>query len=339
MIRICALILGTMMSFTAASHHSRGHFDDERIVEIEGAVASVFWRNPHVELTLRSVNDAGEEQIWEIESDSVNNLLRRGIAEAVVNVGDHVAIAGLPSLRNERHLLLVHLGLPGGESVMMLPSQASRAGLEIEGIGSQDAPLDEAAIDAAIREAHGIFRVWSLDRYGGGNSRSLTEAARAAVAAWDQERDDPTLRCEPPGMPSIMPNPYPMEFLERGDEIILRLEEWDSVRTIHMGDTEDPATQPASLMGYSTGHWESDTLVVETSRISYPFHDVNGTPQSEDAVIVERFVLSENDTRLDWEATITDPTNLVGPAILRMAWKWTPGEEVKPYECALPETA
>ncbi len=338
MVRICVLILGTITSFAAASHHSRGHFDGERIVELEGEVASVFWRNPHVELTLRTVTDGGEEQIWEIESDSVNNLIRRGITESVVNVGDRVTIAGTPSLRNEQHLLLVHVGLPGGETVVMMPSQARRVGLEVDGVGSQDAPLDESAVDAAIRQAQGIFRVWSLDRYGGGNSPTLTEAASAAVAAWNQERDDPTLRCEPPGMPSIMPNPYPMEFLAQGDDIILRLEEWDSTRTIHMGDPENPATLPPSLMGYSAGHWEGDTLVVETSRISYPFHDVNGTPQSEDAVIVERFTLSEDDTQLEWEATITDPANFLGPAILRMAWQWVPGEEIKPYRCALPET-
>ena len=66
--------------------------------------------------------------------------------------------------------------------------------------------------------------------------------------------------------------------------------------------------------------------------------DVNGTPQSEDAVIVERFTLSEDDTRLEWEGTITDPANFVGPAVLRMAWQWIPGEEIKPYQCALPET-
>ena len=36
MVRICVLILGTITSFAAASHHSRGHFDDERIVELDG---------------------------------------------------------------------------------------------------------------------------------------------------------------------------------------------------------------------------------------------------------------------------------------------------------------
>lgn len=338
MVRVCVLVLGAAACCAAAAHHSRSHFQHDTLVEIEGEITSVFWRNPHVELALRGSDGQGAAQDWLIESDSVNNLVRRGIREGIVNIGDRVTVAATPSTRDERHLLLVHMELPGGETVVMMPFQAQQIGLDIAGAGLEREPLDPAAVEAAIRDAQGIFRVWTIDRYGPRHSPELTAAAQAAVTAWNQDTDDPTLRCEAPGMPGIMPNPYPMEFVQQGDDIILRLEEWDSTRVIHMADAEDPDTQPATPMGYSVGRWEDDTLVVETTRIGYPYHDTDGTPQSEAAKIVERFMLSEDDTRLEWEATITDPATFVGPAILRLSWQWIPGEAIRPYECALPDS-
>jgi hypothetical protein len=50
-------------------------------------------------------------------------------------------------------------------------------------------------------------------------------------------------------------------------------------------------------------------------------------------VLVERFTLSPQGDRLDYEATITDPTVFVEPVILRKHWVWYPDAEVGAYEC------
>ena len=52
----------------------------------------------------------------------------------------------------------------------------------------------------------------------------FTEFALAARADWDPLVDDPALRCEPPGMPAMMFSPYPIQFVDRGDTILLQLE-------------------------------------------------------------------------------------------------------------------
>ena len=94
---------------------------------------------------------------------------------------------------------------------------------------------DARNADATVRAD--IFRVWlPLERpnTGAGNTQyPLTEAGRAALADWDPE-NDPALRCIPPGVPTAMDNPYPIEFVDHGDVIELRLEEWDGLRTIYM---------------------------------------------------------------------------------------------------------
>ena len=111
-----------------------------------------------------------------------------------------------------------------------------------------------------------------------------------------------------------MDNPYPIDFTDNGDTIVMRLEEWDGVRTVFTWNADaSAADQPRSHMGFSVGRWEGSTLVVTTTDVDYPFFDDVGSPQSPDAVIVERFTLSENDTRLDWQATVTDPVNFTAP--------------------------
>ena len=134
-----------------------------------------------------------------------------------------------------------------------------------------------------------------------------TEAAQAARERYDPVTDDTALKCLQQGMPGIMDNPYPIEFVADGDDIELRVEEWSVVRTIHMAGYDDPESQVFTRQGYSVGRWEGDTLVVQTAKIDWPFFDDVGTPQSMDVDIVERFALSPDASRLDYEITVTDP--------------------------------
>ena len=131
-----------------------------------------------------------------------------------------------------------------------------------------------------------------------------------------------------------MDNPYPVQFVDRGDTIAFLLEEWDGERTIYLNGAGAPV-QP--YMGRSVGRWEGDTLVVRTTDIDWRYLDDLGTPQSEDVVIDERFWLSNDGTDLFWEATITDPVNFTEPVVMEASWTWVPGNTIKPFDCALPE--
>jgi len=200
--------------------------------------------------------------------------------------------------------------------------------------------LDDAAFARARQAATSlrsdIFRVWiPVERPR--TSRNaiaypLTAAGRAAREAWDPMQD-PALRCIPPGVPTAMDNPYPIEFEARGDIVVLRLEEWDGVRTIFMNGATGEPEQPR--MGRSTGRWDGRSLLVETTNIGWRYVDDIGTPQSEAAVIHERFTLSDDGTDLYWEARITDPVNFTEPVVYEGRWTWVPGQEIKPFNCSL----
>src|SRR6185503_8251054 len=144
--------------------------------------------------------------------------------------------------------------------------------------------------------------------------------------------DNFATRCEPEGMPRIMFNPHPFEFIDRGATITLRTELYDTERTMHMDRPGPAAGEPASRLGYSVGRWDGAALVVTTSRVSWPFFDNIGSPQSEAVQILERYSLSEDQSRLDFRVTVTDPTTFTTPAVIDSYWLAL-GATVRRYDC------
>ena len=84
----------------------------------------------------------------------------------------------------------------------------------------------------------------------------------------------------------------------QGETILMRLEEYDTLRTIHMDGAGGSANRQPSILGYSTGRWEGDTLVIETTDVNWGHFDTVGIPLTDRARIVERFILSDGGLRL-----------------------------------------
>lgn len=331
MIRSYMILFVLVMCGSAAAHHAAtGRYEQDGFGEIEGEITDIFWRNPHVRFLISRTGDDGQEEEWEVEFGSVNTVERIGVSRDMVSVGDRVSVYGRLGRDGLTAMFAGSIIMPNGEEVPLQAGIAQRYGL------TEGAFREARNADAALRAD--IFRVWlPLERpnTGAGNTEyPLTEAGRAAQAAWDPE-SDPALRCIPPGLPTAMDNPYPIEFIDRGNVIEFRLEEWDGLRTIYVEGEGDPV-QPR--MGRSVGRWAGRTLVVETTDMDWRYVDDLGTPQSEDAVIEERFTLSEDGVRLDWEARIADPVNFTEPVVMEGAWTWVPGHQIMPFNCELPES-
>jgi hypothetical protein len=154
-----------------------------------------------------------------------------------------------------------------------------------------------------------------------------TEAGRQAMASVPSD-DAVALGCAPKGMWFAMSAPNPMEIVDQGDTILLRSEEYDTVRTFHMDGGKDPAAQPVSPLGYSVGRWEGDTLVVETTRLGGGWMAFGP-----DARLVERFTLGDDDGRLHYSIVISDPKILTQPVEQKRSWVATPGVKLLPFDC------
>ena len=318
-----------LSSFHATAHHSINPFDQSSFEEIEGVVTQVGWRNPHFSMVLNVTDADGVEEEWDVVSDSINALMRRGLTHDQFEVGQRVHIAGHPSARGRRELLATNILLPGGEELLL--NEVERP------LRWTNPAVDNRSSDAE-RTSADIFRVWSHDSlYQRKEPFELTEKAELAVALFDPLTDTPALKCIAPGMPNANLNPYPIEFIDEGDNIRLRIEEWEAERIIDMVSSEIPNDVPHSLLGYSIGRFVGNTLEIRTGRLDSPLLDDDGIPMSSDAEIFEKYTIKTDGVTLAYEVSVTDPEYLAEPANWIATWKWVPGAVIRSFECNLEE--
>ena len=332
-----ACLAGLLPTYVALGHHAANtYFDVTTIIEVRGVIIDVKWQNPHIGFTLKTGKADGEERVWSVESNSVSTLRQLGVTPDLLRIGDVVTVAGWPPRQAGNRMAGNHVLLPGGQELVL---RGSGEKYFSEGSDQRYTVADIDARESADAADLGLFRVWSTiagdpnqDRFWE-QGYPLTEAAIAGQAAWDPVADNPAIRCEPKGMPSIMDPPYPMELTDQGDVIVIRQEEFDTVRTVYMNPGDVQSDPEPSLLGNSVGHWEGDTLVVSTSHISWPIFDTRGVPQSFQARYEERFTVSENGKRLNYTIDITDPVNFTEPIRLDRFWLWMEESQVEPYNC------
>ncbi len=153
-----------------------------------------------------------------------------------------------------------------------------------------------SACGAAARRRWGGVRSISEARLPVARRPSLTAKAKKRVAA-TQTASTTLDGCVKKGMPSIMMTPTPMEFVDKGDIINVRVEFNDTVRTIHMRASANNVPQARTPLGYSTGRWDGKTLVVETTQVDWPWFNF-GIPQS--AACVSSSASRRAPTAVDW---------------------------------------
>ena len=115
-----ALLGGVWLPSLASAHHSGSEYDIRRTVEISGTLSQVVWQNPHVMLTITSV-EAGTSSTWEIECSPISTLERSSVNRQAFRVGDKVKLAGFASRLSPTRLFGTNLLTPsGGELVLAL---------------------------------------------------------------------------------------------------------------------------------------------------------------------------------------------------------------------------
>jgi len=140
--------------------------------------------------------------------------------------------------------------------------------------------------------------------------------------------------CVPPSVVFYMQAPFPMEIYQGRDLIVLKMEYFDMVRVVFLdGRAHPPESAPHSKSGFSTGHWDGETLVVETSHIEPGTFMNNGFSHSKHIKLGERFRMSPDGNTLWLTQVYEDPDTFEGVAARYMAWTRKRGEFVFPYEC------
>jgi hypothetical protein len=139
------------------------------------------------------------------------------------------------------------------------------------------------------------------------------EVIRKSRMAGSSEYDN-SAKCLPPGMPAMMTMAYGMEVMQNKDKITFFSELNDALRRVYL-DGRKPTQKildDPTYAGYSTGHWEGDTLVVDTVALHENSFIEGFTPHS-DAMTVKERIRFLSPGLLEDRITVTDPKALTKP--------------------------
>lgn len=165
-----------------------------------------------------------------------------------------------------------------------------------------------------------------------------TEAGKAAYVNHDS-KDDPTANCWLPGVPRIMQSPYPAQFVQSADYLVILFEYMHTFRSIPLNGRPHPENMEPSFLGDSTGHWEGDELVVDTTGLKGPpwtWLDTAGHQHSDRLHVIER--LRRTPDTIEYQYTLDDPAMYSKPWTLKRTLttlQLTPGlPEILEYSCS-----
>ena len=102
-----------LVARSVVAHHSPVMFDRSKKQTITGTVKEFVWTNPHASIQVEVQGATGPE-IWGVEMNSPNNLVKQGWKSTVVKGGDKVSVVGNPLREGEHGLLFLSIRLPNG---------------------------------------------------------------------------------------------------------------------------------------------------------------------------------------------------------------------------------
>ena len=140
--------------------------------------------------------------------------------------------------------------------------------------------------------------------------------------------DSPTLTCLPPGVPLMMLLAFPVKIVQTQRTIVVMSEADGNFRQIHLDGRPLPTDPQPSWMGYSVGHWEGATFVVETiGQNGRTWLDMRGLPGSESMKVTERYT-RPTVGHMIIEVTVEDPVNYTKPITSKLDWTLLPDDEL-----------
>jgi hypothetical protein len=164
----------------------------------------------------------------------------------------------------------------------------------------------------------------------------LTPAAAAVFRQrlQNEGKDSPMARCAPTGVPALNAIPLPYKIVQTSRLILVLYEENSVFRQIFM-DGRNPVKDPEPrYIGYSTGSWDGDTLVVNTTGFNdRTWLDAMGHPHSDALQVTERF-RRRDAGHLDVEVTINDPKTYTKPLTYTQKATLVPDGDLLEYFCS-----
>jgi len=328
---ILAFGLSLLWAAPAAAHHNwSALFDVDGDVEYRGVIDEVIWRNPHVVMTFTIDPGTANERKISAASNSVAALARMNLTDEFIKPGMAVRLAGYPSRTKPDEIFFMnHMLLEEqGREIVFLRTADPRWPDEGERIGDVNYAHGLNEQEDISERPTSIFAVWSTIFGAKGSHRALTRPGEDFNIDFAEQRGEGD--CASGAAWEEMGSPYPMQLVDKREEdgtVIVHQEQNDTIRTVYMDVPHDDQGTMKNNLGYSTGRFVGDTLVVLTT-----FEGSNSPIQMH-----ETFTLSGDRNLLNYTQSLINPESNDLPTISAKWWEFQPNSYVQPYDCIVTE--
>jgi hypothetical protein len=332
-------------------------YDTTRQVKLHGAVTRLDWVNPRAYFFVNVKDSSGTITNWAVDFGNPLDLEKDGWKRSVLHIGDVVTVDATPARGSARQalaksILLDRTGMklfaavnrpaskPPAEPTPRWPDGKARLG---------PAPGKKGYWGAASASGLVENTATKIPMNADGLLLNLADADKVApfqpwakvVYEYRQRsllKDDPLTRCLPPGGPRQFQMPHGFQFIEQRDlgRILVLLGGGDRNWRVIYTDGRPQGQADEAVRGYygtSVGHWEKDTLVVDSLGFNERFWMSNGgLPHTEALHLTERFSRPDLNT-LKYEVTVDDPRTYTRAWTGGWTNQWVPNEEIQEYFC------
>jgi hypothetical protein len=351
--------LTTTVAFSQPSFSAT--YDRSRQVKVQGAVTRIEWVNPHAFIFIDVRDAAGTTTNWAVEIGNPLDLERDGWKRNALRIGDVVIVEGLPARSESRQAFASSVVLAATGKRLFVATTLRRASTSSSSTSREPAPRWPdgrvrlgpppgkkgywGAASAHVLVENGVKVAMNDD----GVLVNLADADTVAPflpwakAVYEHRqrtllKDDPIARCLPPGGPRQFQTPHGFQFIEQRElgRILVLLgggnRNWRVIYTDGRPQGQ-PAEVVLSYYGNSIGHWEKDTLVVDSVGFNEKFWLTSGgLPHTEALHLVERFTRQDLNT-LKYEVTVDDPRTYTRSWSGGWTIRWVPEQEIQEYFC------
>lgn len=328
-------------SVANAHHASAPHYDATRPVRIVGTIKAFEFVNPHAFLHV-SVVENGEEVVWDCEMTAATMLRRQGWSPETFVPGHEVTVIGIAARRDPHGCAMRSAVLDDGTELHLGAGAAPAAeqSTHERGTSAPSSPLSMIAGTWARAgrpngPPPGNGRGPGDPRAANGRNGFTAEGLRAQ-SRYDQRFDDPSFQCSAASIVRAWSEPgTPTRIELHGQQLTIRHEYMDTVRTVDMSTREHPQNVTPTLYGHSVGWLEGSTLVIDTTGFTAGVLQPHpGILHSDALHVTERLTADPGRTALHVAWTAEDPKYFTRPMSGEFMLAPT-SYEVQPYDCTV----
>ena len=341
---VFAVALGSLAA-PALAHHSFGEFQMTVPLNLSGTLTDMHFVNPHSYMEIDAVDANGKKSHMRCEMRAATLLKRSGWSAEMFKVGSHVEIEGHPH-RTDSHACYIE-NLKIGDAPKLNRNDQFETKTHVD---TSKRPLRLADGQPNISGDWAVEQLVLTVPPSGGNGSMIPKSQSPAFAAGKitlqqvqatqpprpkvvytaegrkaadsfngrSPKDNPWFACKPTSFIRDWTADWPINRFEQkttanGEKIIeITYGLYNFERRIHVGMAKHPDRLKPSYAGHSIGHWEGNTLIVDTvgfaaGVLSPP------TRSSEQMHIVERFTFDPQKFSLRRDYSVTDPVYLAAP--------------------------